>query len=141
MITGWTHVLRAIPHVMTDSAPPPPPAPPATDATNDRLLAVLCHVSLLLGFGLIVPLVIFLIIKDQSQVVADHAREALNFHITVVLAGIACVVLALTIVGLVIAIPAGVVIGIGSIVLSILATIEAAQDRPYRYPLTLRLIR
>lgn len=125
---------------MSESAPLPPPAPPPKDPTNDRLLAVLCHISLILGFGLIVPLVVFLIIKDQSSYVADHAREALNFHITVILAGIVCLALAATIIGLVVAIPGVIVIGIGSIVMSIIATIEAAQDRPYRYPLTLRLV-
>jgi uncharacterized Tic20 family protein len=119
---------------------PPPPPLPARDTTNDRLLAVLCHISLLLGFGLLVPLVVFLIIKDQSSYVAEHAKEALNFHITVILAAIVCLMLIFTFIGALVGIPGLFVVGIGSIVLSILATIEAAQDRPYRYPLTLRLV-
>lgn len=123
-----------------ESQPPHLPDPddgPSQPDVNDRLLAVLSHVSLLLGFGLIVPLVLFLIMKDQSAFVNRHSKEALNFHITVTIATIVCIPLCFILIGFLLIL----VIALGAIVLAILATIEAAQDRDYQYPVTLRLVR
>jgi len=123
-----------------ESQPPHLPDPdggPLQPDVNDRLLAVLSHVSLLLGFGLIVPLVLFLIMKDQSAFVNRHSKEALNFHITVTIATIVSIPLCFILIGFLLIL----VIAIAAIVFAVLATIEAAQDRDYSYPVTLRLIR
>jgi uncharacterized Tic20 family protein len=74
--------------------------------------------------------------------VADQAKEALNFGITLT---IACVgLLMLTIlslgIGAVLTIPLFLLIGLGALVLVIIAAIKANEGVAYRYPLTLRLI-
>jgi heme/copper-type cytochrome/quinol oxidase subunit 2 len=62
---------------------------------------VLVHLSIFM-FGLIGPLVVYLVTKDDpyKQMTRHHAAEALNFHITLTLAAIASVVLILVIVGI-----------------------------------------
>ena len=75
--------------------------------------------------------------------VADQAKEALNFGITLT---IACfVLLMLTVfslgIGALITIPAFIVIGFASLILVIVAGIKANEGVAYRYPITLRLVK
>lgn len=100
---------------------------------NDNLLILFSHLSLILGIGLIVPLIVYLIKKDTSSKVAYHSREALNFHISITIYAIIC---AITCVGIFL-IP---VIGIAAIIFSIIAAVKVSDPVPYRYPLTIRLV-
>jgi uncharacterized Tic20 family protein len=68
--------------------------------------------------------------------VADNAREALNFHITILLYLICCLPLAWVVVG----IPLAIVIFIASLVLAVIAAFKAADGLCYHYPMTLRLV-
>ena len=72
----------------------------------------------------------------QTEYVATNAREALNFHITVLIYGLCCIPLVFILIG----IPLLIVLGLGSLVLAIIATIKASDGQCYRYPLTLRLV-
>jgi len=87
-----------------------------------------------LFFWLIPPLVIYLIKKDESPYVAAHAKESLNFQITI---SLVCIALIITIIGLLLLW----VVGIGALILVIVATIKASENKMYRYPLTWRLIK
>jgi uncharacterized Tic20 family protein len=111
----------------TDELPMTPPT------SDERTLAILCHV-LTLFFWLIPPLVIYLIKKDESPYVAAHAKESLNFQITI---SLVCIALIITIIGLLLLW----VVGIGALILVIVATIKASENKMYRYPLTWRLIK
>lgn len=113
--------------------PQAPAQPPALPNENDNLWILFSHLSLLVGVGLIVPLIIYLVKKDESPAVAYHAKEALNFHISITIYSLVC---AVTCVGIVL-IP---VIGIAAMVFSIIAAVRASDPIPYRYPLTLRLV-
>ena len=95
-----------------------------------------------LGF-FIGPLVIWLMKKDTMPFVADQAKEALNFAITVSLACLALVILTvLTLgIGLLLTVPLYGIIGITALVLVILAAIKANEGVAYRYPFALRLIK
>jgi uncharacterized Tic20 family protein len=75
--------------------------------------------------------------KDQSPFVADQAKEALNFQIAVSIALWVSVALIWVFCIGVVLLP---MVGIGSIVFSILAAIEANKGVYYRYPYTLRLV-
>ena len=44
--------------------------------SNSKLLAAICHLSVFVGLGAIIPLIIFLIKKDDEFVLA-HAKQAL----------------------------------------------------------------
>ena len=126
-----------------DSIPPPitplpPAAPPALSARgNDKIWSMFCHLSVFLGIGiLLVPLVIYLAMKDESEYVAANAKEALNFHISVMIYFVGCLLLCLIVVG----IPLLLVLIVSMYILAIIATIKASDGGCYRYPLTLRLI-
>lgn len=110
----------------------PPPV-----ATSDKALMILCHVSSLIGVPFLLPFVVWLVKKNDADTVADHAKEALNFHISWLFWMLLCVPL----------IP---VFGIGAglafvfvvlaFVFAIVGAVKAADGVLYRYPLTLRLI-
>ena len=112
----------------------PPPAPPG--ATDDRTLATLSHAGQLLG-GFLVPLIIYLVKKDESPFVADQAREALNFSITVTLASIVSIPLIFVLVGI-LTLLATVVLGF---IFPIVAAVAANRGEWYRYPVCIRLVR
>ncbi len=52
-----------------------------TPTSDEKTMAILSHI-LTLVCGFIAPLIIYLIKKDESKFVAEHARESLNFQIT-----------------------------------------------------------
>jgi uncharacterized Tic20 family protein len=106
---------------------------PYTPTSDERTLAILCHV-LGIFFWIFPPLIIYLIKKDESAYVKQHAMEALNFQITI---SIVSIVLALTIIGILLIW----VVWIAALVFMIIASINASDNKIYRYPLTLRLIK
>ncbi len=128
--------------MVDDALPPPPPPPPVgpppapTGATDDTTLATLSHAGQLFG-GFVVPLIIYLIKKDESPFVADQAREALNFSITVVIAMVVSVPLIFVLVGILTMLATMVL----AFVLPIVAAVAASRGEWYRYPLCIRLVR
>jgi uncharacterized protein len=115
-----------------------PPAPPVGSATQeDRTLALLTHLSGIVA-SIIMPLVIWLIHKDKPDKawLVDQSKEALNFQITVLIAFVICMVLAMILIG---AVLAPLVWG-ANIVFCILAGVKANAGEAYRYPFALRLI-
>jgi uncharacterized Tic20 family protein len=114
---------------------------PLTNATlapkgSDKLWSMLSHLSALLGVGFLLPLVVYLAMRKESEYVATNAREALNFHITVLIYGLCCIPLVFILIG----IPMLIVLGLGAFVFAIIATVKASDGQCYRYPLTLRLV-
>ncbi|MFL5747282.1 MAG: DUF4870 domain-containing protein [Niastella sp.] len=107
--------------------------PAYTPTSDERTLALLSHV-LTIFFWIFPPLIIYLIKKDESKFVAEHAKESLNFQITV---GIVFIILFLTIIGIFLLW----IVGILVLVLVIVATVKASESKLYRYPFTLRLIK
>ena len=103
---------------------------------SDKIWSMLSHLSALLGVGFVLPLVVYLAMRKESEYVAANAREALNFHISVLIYSLCCLPLVFILIG----IPLLLVIGIGSLVLAIIATVKASNGVCYRYPLTLRLV-
>jgi len=106
-----------------------PLTPPTQDEKTLGLVAhLITFVSAFLG-----PLVIYLVKKDESSFVAAHARESLNFQITV---AIVCVILFISIVGILLLWAVGAI----AVILVIVATIRASEGKLYRYPFSLRII-
>lgn len=119
-----------------ENFPPAISSPAPLPASNDRLWAVLCHISSLLGVGFVLPLVVYLVMKKDSPFVAENAREALNFHISIFIYSLCAVPFVFILIG----IPLLIAIGLGALVLAILAAIKASEGGCYRYPLTIRLV-
>lgn len=100
---------------------------------DERTMAILSHI-LAIPAGFLAPLIIYLIKKDDSKYVAEHAKESLNFQITMF---IAIIVLLISIVGWLFFW----VVPIISIIFIIIATVNASDNKMYRYPLCIRLIK
>lgn len=119
------------------TAPPPPPV--GTAPQDERTLALVAH---LLGIftGFIGALIIWLVNKDANPAkpfVVDQAKEALNFQITVAIAWVACFILTIVFIGALL-MP---LVGLASLVFSIIAAVKANSGESYRYPFALRLIK
>jgi hypothetical protein len=122
------------------SQTPPPGYPPQgyeqpLRQDEERTWSLLCHLSYFV-FGLIAPLIIMLTLGNRSQFVRHHAVEALNFHITAWIAGIASALLIFVLIGIVL-LP---IVLLVCAVFAIVAAIQSYQGQLYRYPLTIRLI-
>lgn len=108
----------------------PPSVPPTQDEKTLGLLAhVITFISAFLG-----PLIIFLVKKDESEFVSHHAKESLNFQITMALI---CILLFITVIGILLIW----IVGIIDLVLVIVATIKASEGKLYKYPFAIRLIK
>jgi uncharacterized Tic20 family protein len=89
------------------------------------------------------PLLVWLIRRDTGdRFSTEHAREALNFNISVVIYAVAAVVLTIFTLGLalVIIIPVALVVVIAYLVATVRAAMAASRGEGYRYPLTIRLV-
>src|SRR5436189_5753602 len=64
--------------------------------SDEKTMAILSHV-LTLAVGFLAPLIIYLIKKDESSFVNYHAKESLNFQITIF---IIIVALFITVIGI-----------------------------------------
>ena len=113
------------------------PLPPASADSSDKALMILCHLSAIIGVGFVLPFVVWLAKKNDPDLVADHAKEALNFHLSLLFYVICCIPLVFILVG----IPVLLGIGVASFVLAIIAAIRASDGILYRYPLTIRLVK
>src|SRR5215470_7001426 len=90
-------------------------------AGNDKIWSMLSHFSAIFGVGIILPLVVYLAMRRESESVACNAREALNFHISIFIYMLCCVPLVFILIG----VPLAIVIGIGSLILAIIAAVKA----------------
>jgi uncharacterized Tic20 family protein len=113
-----------------------PPQLPPPDQGNDKLLAILCHVSPFLGVPFILPLIIYLVKRGDSPLIAAHAKEVLNFHISILIYSVCCIPLVYVCIG----IPLLLALGLASFICAIIAAIKASEGAFYFYPLTIRFI-
>ena len=103
---------------------------------NDKIWSILSHLSCWFGVGIILPLVVYLAMKNESEYVRANAREALNFHLSLLIYCIGCIPLVFVLIG----IPLLIVIAFVGFVLAIVAAVKASDGGCYHYPLTLRLV-
>jgi len=133
---------------------------------NERLWAASAHLlALVLAFltswmagvaGMVGALIVLLAKRDDSPFAAAHAREALNFNLSMFIYACAAAVIAFVLfgatvltlgIGLIVTAPAGILLALAVaaicvmwLVCSVIATVKAFNGESYRYPLTLRLI-
>jgi len=109
---------------------------PASEPTSDeKLLAILSHIlCIVVGLGFIPPLIIYILKKDESYYIAENAKESLNFQLTMLLL---CIVFFISVIGILFIW----FLGIFNLVLVIVATIKTSENKIYRYPINLRLIK
>jgi uncharacterized protein len=127
---------------MNTNIPSDVPQSAPTVSAEDRNWATIAHLSALAGFiipfgSILGPLIVWLVKKDTSAHIADQAREALNFNITVGIAILVSLCLMLVFIGFLLF---GVV-AIAWLVLVIVAAVKSSDGTQYRYPFTIRFIK
>ena len=109
---------------------------------DERMWSTFAHLSIVAGLvfplgNVIVPLVIWLTQRDKSEFVDVHAKEALNFQITVTLLGVGGFILTFFVIG----IPLLLMLLLACVVFSVLGAMKSNQGEMYEYPFNLRLIK
>jgi uncharacterized protein len=127
--------------------PPPGSTPPPGQTGGGGLTVqnwtVIAHLSALAGFvvpvvGCVVgPLVVWQMKGKDDPRIESSAKAAMNFQITMVIAGAACFALTLIMVGFFL-FP---VVGLFDLVCVILAAVKASNGETFSYPLSLKLIK
>lgn len=122
---------------------PPPPqqpygqyAPAPMSPADEKMWATLVHLGGIF-FSFVPALIAYLVLRDRGPFVRAHTAQALNFQLTVLIAGIAGTILVFLIIGVFVLIA----VGILDLVLSIIAAVKAGQGQWYRYPLTITFVR
>jgi uncharacterized Tic20 family protein len=110
-----------------------------------RMWAMFCHLAGLAGFvvpviisGIIAPLIVWQIKKEEHPFVDDNGKEAVNFQISI---GIYALISALLIPVLCIGVVLLTAVGIVDLVFLLIASVKANNGESYRYPLTIRFIK
>ena len=106
-----------------------------TPNSDDKNIATVTHLGGTV-FSFIPALIVWILKKDDSAYIADQAKEALNFQITVLIAQFIAGILAIILIGFLFM---G-IIWILNVVFCIIAAIASSKGETYRYPLCLRLI-
>lgn len=118
-----------------------------TQSAESRHWAVGAHLSALIALvtglpSLVGPLVVWLIKREGDAFVEAHAREALNFNLSLlvyVVVAIGAIVASLGLAVLVL-LPLALVAFVGWLVVIMVAAGRAGNGQLYRYPLTIRFI-
>jgi uncharacterized Tic20 family protein len=114
-----------------------------------RMWAMFCHLAGLAGFvvpvvisGIIAPLVIWQIKKDEHPFIDEHGKEAVNFQISMslytLIGSIVCII---TCVGMIL-IPFFIgAVYIIDLVFLLIAAVKANNGERYYYPICIRFIK
>ena len=106
-----------------------------TPSSDDKNIATVTHLGGTV-FSFIPGLLVWILKKDDNAYIADQAKEALNFQITVLIASFVASILIWLLIGFIL-LP---IIWVVNIVFCIIAAIASSKGDLYRYPLCLRLI-
>ena len=120
---------------------------------SDRQWAAGAHVAALLAAmltslwagvaGAIAALVVWMLVRDKSAFATEHAKEAVNFNLSMFIYAAAAVVFSIFTlgIGLIVALPLWGILALVWIVCTLVAAFKAYDGQPYRYPVTIRLFK
>ena len=122
-----------------------------TATPDQQTWRVIAHASALIQFigipSFVGPLVVWLL-RREDPVVGPHARDALNFQLSLIIyfivGVVVAVVAAITVVGLVltaIIVLFLLALVVAEILFAILASVAASKGERFRYPLSIQLVR
>lgn len=117
-------------------------APTGALSKNEQNLGMLCHLLALSGylvpFGHIAgPLILWMLKRQEIPFVDSEGKESINFQISVSIYGIIAFLLIFVLIGFVL-LPA---VLLFNLIFVIIASIEAANGKSYRYPLCIRFLK
>jgi len=114
-------------------------APGQIQGVDEKLWCILMHLSQLLvfsGLGIIVPIVMWVVSKDESEWARQNGARMMNWLISSLIYAAISSVLVLVFIG----IPMLFVIGILDLIFPIIAALKANDGVAWRYPLAIRFI-
>lgn len=107
--------------------------------------------------GAIAALAVWMLVRDRYAFASEHAKEALNFNLSMLIyTGVALAITVLLVgatlltlgIGLLVTAPAGLLllavyaaIAVAWLACSLIAAFKAYDGQPYRYPITIRLFK
>lgn len=119
-----------------------PPSLPETPPVQACNWAMVCHLSGFAGFlfplaNIIAPLLIWGFKRHEFAYLDEQGKEAVNFQISISIYYIVALILILLVIGLFL-VP---LIAAFQIIAMIIAGVEVAHGKSFRYPLTIRFLR
>jgi len=125
---------------MSSVPPLPAPAPPPQldPERSSRQWAMFLHLSLLAGFivplaGLVLPIVLWQIKKDQLPGIDEHGKVVASWMVSLLIYAVAAGLLSFLLIG----IPLLIVLGLASVVFPIIGAIKANDGVLWKYPLSI----
>lgn len=106
---------------------------------EERTYCTLMHISQLLNYsliGVIVPIVMWILGKDNSVMVSRHGNRMMNWIISSFIYGCIAFVLCFFVIGF----PIAIVLGILSVVFPIIAAIKANSNQAWSYPMAIKFL-
>ncbi len=133
------------------STPPPEPVETPSETPQDdnkpdrdsRMWAMFSHLAAFASVfipiigGVVGPLVVWLIKKEEMPFVDDQGKESINFQITMAIGFFISFLLTFVVIG----IPLLLLLGLADLILIIIAAIKANDGVQYRYPFAIRFIK
>jgi uncharacterized Tic20 family protein len=116
---------------------------PHVPSKDEQSMGMLCHLSALAVFVIpamghvIGPLIVWMMKRETMPFVETEGKEALNFNLSVTIYAAISALLVCVGIGIFMLIA----LAVTHLILVILASIEAANGRSYRYPMTIRFIK
>jgi uncharacterized Tic20 family protein len=119
-----------------------PPVGPHAVPQNDANTAMFLHLStflgyLLLGVGLVIPILLWALNKDRSWFINRHGVAFLNALFSYLIYAVVCGILTFVLIGY----PMLAALIIMDFVATILAALAASRGELYEYPLTIKFMR
>ncbi|CAM4200305.1 hypothetical protein GCM10009799_18120 [Nocardiopsis rhodophaea] len=109
--------------------------PGGASTPDERTMALLAHLGgVFLSF--LVPLVLYLVKKDESPFVRHHAAQAVNFQILVFIGSVVSWVLTLVLIGVFTLFA----VWVASIIMGIVAAVAANKGEWYSYPVSVPIL-
>lgn len=120
---------------------------PGPSRETARILAILCHLSLIISaiisvgiLSFVGPLIFWLIFKNRDQLIRNAAAGSFNFAVTLTIVSWVAGILQFT----VILAPLGwllwIIVFVAGLVLGIIAALAASRYELYKYPLTIPIL-
>lgn len=103
---------------------------------SERNIAMIAHLGTFL-FPILAPLLIYVLKEKESEYIAAHARESLNFQITMLIAVLVSALAMFIVIGF-IALPFFLILNLVTV---IIASVKAYRGETYNYPLSLRILK
>ena len=113
-----------------------------TEKKEDRQMLMVMHLSQLLNFitgfgGIIVPLILWQVKKEEIRDIDHHAKQIINFQISYYIYFAVAALLCIIFVGVLI-LP---ILGLIALIFPILNGIKANNGEPINYPFTIQFLK